>query len=91
MLGKHVISPFSSIYYIFSVNYLFLMNITYVFAIITCLWFLVLVRGVVGMTMIPHGLVSIPAYLYGVEVSVPHVKLFDAESLAEMSGLIDCS
>ena len=41
MLVKHVISPFSSIYYIFSVNYIFLMNITYVFAIITCLRFLV--------------------------------------------------
>ena len=44
MLGKHVISPFSSIYYIFSVNYIFLMNITYVFAIITCLEFLVSVN-----------------------------------------------
>ena len=43
MLGKHAISPFSSIYYIFSVNYIFLMNITYVFGIITCLGFLVLI------------------------------------------------
>ena len=41
MLGKNVISPFSSIYYVFSVNYSFSMNIIYVFAIITCLGFLV--------------------------------------------------
>ena len=40
---KNVISPLSSVYYIFSVNYIFLMNITYVFAIITCLGFLVTV------------------------------------------------
>ena len=43
MLGKHVIFPFSSINYMFSVDYIFLLNITYVFAIITCLVFLVAV------------------------------------------------
>ena len=31
MLGKHVIFPFSSINYMFSVDYIFLLNITYVF------------------------------------------------------------
>ena len=41
MLGKHVIFPFSSINNIVSVDYIFLLNITYVFAIITCLGFLV--------------------------------------------------
>ena len=42
MLGKkHVISPFSSINYMFSVDYIFLLNIAYIFAIITCLGFLV--------------------------------------------------
>ena len=43
MLEKRVIFPFSSIDYMLIVNYIFLMNITYVFAIITCLGFLVLV------------------------------------------------
>ena len=41
MLEKRVIFPFSSIDYILIVYYIFLMNITYVFAIITCLGFLV--------------------------------------------------
>ena len=41
MLRKHIIFPFSSINYIVSVDYIFLLNIsTYVFAIITCLGFL---------------------------------------------------
>ena len=34
MLGKHVIFHFSSINYMFSVNYIIFLNITYVFAII---------------------------------------------------------
>ena len=42
MLGKHVIFPVSSINYMFSVNYIIFLNITYVFAIITCLGFLVI-------------------------------------------------
>ena len=41
MLEKHVIYPFSSKKYMFSVNFIFFMNITFVFAIITCLGFLV--------------------------------------------------
>ena len=41
MLEKHVIFPLSSINYMLFVNYIFFMNITYVFAIITCLGFLV--------------------------------------------------
>ena len=41
MLEKHVIYPFSSKKYMFSVNLIFFMNITYVFAIITCLGSLV--------------------------------------------------
>ena len=44
MLGKHVIIPFSSINYIFSMDCISLLNFTYVFAIITCLGFLVCVR-----------------------------------------------
>ena len=43
MFGKHVIFPFSSIINMFSVDYIFLLNITYVFAIITCFGFLVTV------------------------------------------------
>ena len=42
MLVKHVIFPFSSMNYMFFVNYIFLLNSTYVFAIITCLGFVVL-------------------------------------------------
>ena len=42
MLGKHVIFPFSSINYMFSVDYIFLLNIAYVFAINTCSGFLVI-------------------------------------------------
>ena len=42
MLGTHVIFPFSSINYIDSVDYIFMLDITYVFAIITCLGFLVI-------------------------------------------------
>ena len=42
MLGKHVIFPVSSMNYMFSVNYIIFLNITYVFAIITCLGFLVI-------------------------------------------------
>ena len=41
MLEKYVIFPFASIDYMLTVNYIFLLNITYVFAIITCLGFLV--------------------------------------------------
>ena len=41
MLGKHVIFRFSSINDMFSVKYIIFLNITYVFAIITCLGFLV--------------------------------------------------
>ena len=41
MLEKHVMYPFSSKKYMFSVNFIFFMNITLVFAIITCLGFLV--------------------------------------------------
>ena len=40
MLEKHVIFRYSCINYMFSVNYIFLLNITYVFAIITCMGFL---------------------------------------------------
>ena len=42
MLGKDTIFPFSSINYIFSMDYISLLNFTYVFAIITCLGFLVM-------------------------------------------------
>ena len=56
MLGKHVIFPFSSINYMFPVNYIIFLNITYVFAIITCLGFLV--GG--GLTS------GVPLYIYHV-------------------------
>ena len=49
MLGKHVIFCFSSINYIVSVDYIFLLNITYVFAIITCLGFPVLSHWIICM------------------------------------------
>ena len=41
MFGKHVVLFFSSMNYMFSVDYIFSLNITYVFAIITYLGFLV--------------------------------------------------
>ena len=45
MFGKHVIFPFSSINYMFSADYISLLNITYVFPIITCLGFLLIVNS----------------------------------------------
>ena len=54
MLGKHVIFPFSSINYMFSVNYIIFLNITYVFAIITCLGFLVVYICYIFFLILKH-------------------------------------